>query len=136
MRVLFTSWAWASHYFPLVPLGWAFRAAGHDVCVASQPALADVITRSGLPAVAVGQDIDFGRLFTERLGALPNAHAEAGADWADMRRRKGMAAVMMFIHLAERMVDEMTAFARKWQPDLVVYEPTTYAGLLTAAGIG
>jgi len=43
MRVLFTSWAWPTHLYAMVPLARACRAAGHDVVVASPPALADTI---------------------------------------------------------------------------------------------
>jgi hypothetical protein len=56
MRILFTTWAWPSHLFPLVPFAWTCGAAGHDVCIASQPALTDAITKSGLPAMRVGRD--------------------------------------------------------------------------------
>jgi len=58
MRVLFTTWAWPSHYQPLVPLAWALRAAGHEVRMTSQPSLMSTMLASGLPATAVGTDID------------------------------------------------------------------------------
>jgi UDP:flavonoid glycosyltransferase YjiC (YdhE family) len=58
MRVLFTTWAWPSHYFPMVPLAWALRAAGHEVRMTSQPDLLPTMLASGLPATAVGTDID------------------------------------------------------------------------------
>ena len=35
MRVLITSAPMHGHLFPLVPLAWALRAAGHEVLVAS-----------------------------------------------------------------------------------------------------
>jgi UDP:flavonoid glycosyltransferase YjiC (YdhE family) len=136
VRVLFTSWAWPTHYFPMVPLGWAFLATGHEVRVASQPGLSDTITRSGLPAVAVGRDVDFTALFQRHLGGVPAGNGEGQPDWVAMRRRKGMASVMMFVDLAESMTAELIAFARAWRPDLIVYEPTTYAGPLAAAAAG
>ncbi len=37
MRILFTTFPSPSHHFPMVPLEWAARAAGHDVRVASAP---------------------------------------------------------------------------------------------------
>src|SRR5688500_2073889 len=58
MRVLFTTWAWPSHYFPLVPLAWALRSAGHEVLMTSQPDLLPPMRASGLPAVAVGRCVD------------------------------------------------------------------------------
>ncbi|GHH30934.1 hypothetical protein Srubr_25170 [Streptomyces rubradiris] len=58
MRFLFTTFAWSSHYYPMVPLGWALQAAGHEVRVATTPSLVDAVVTTGLPAVAVGKDID------------------------------------------------------------------------------
>jgi UDP:flavonoid glycosyltransferase YjiC (YdhE family) len=58
MRVLFTTWAWPSHYFPMVPLAWALRSAGHDVLMTSQPDLLPTMRASGLPHTAVGRDYD------------------------------------------------------------------------------
>ena len=51
MRVLVTSWGWRSHFYPLVPLAWALRSAGHEVLVASQPSMTEDIVGAGLPAV-------------------------------------------------------------------------------------
>jgi len=70
MKVLFTTWAWPSHFFPLVPLAWALRAAGHEVRVASGPELAGTIRASGLPAVSVGTPVDFAGEFRARFGTL------------------------------------------------------------------
>ncbi|OEV20141.1 protein IroB, partial [Streptomyces nanshensis] len=58
MRVLFTTWAWPSHLYALVPLAWACRSAGHEVLVVSQPELLPLIERTGLPGAAVGKDVD------------------------------------------------------------------------------
>jgi UDP:flavonoid glycosyltransferase YjiC (YdhE family) len=58
LRVLFTCFAWPSHYFPMVPVAWALRAAGHEVRMTSQPALLATMRESGLPGTPVGTDID------------------------------------------------------------------------------
>jgi len=74
MRVLFTTWAWPSHYDPMVPLAWAMRAAGHEVRMASQPELLPAMRASGLPVTAIGRDVDVagayraGRELLERNG--------------------------------------------------------------------
>ncbi|WP_018681678.1 nucleotide disphospho-sugar-binding domain-containing protein [Actinokineospora enzanensis] len=142
MRVLFTSWAWGSHYFPMVPLGWALRAAGHEVRVAGPPGFAPVITQSALTAVAVGRDLDFAALLREKLGDLPvvskkspawrNGAAEPSGRAAEMALR-GLAP---FVAMAENMIDDLLDFGTAWRPDLVVHEPTTYAGPLLAAALG
>src|SRR2546423_897400 len=54
MRVLFLTVPNKSHIYISTPLAWALRNAGHEVYVASQPELADVITPTGLIGVGVG----------------------------------------------------------------------------------
>lgn len=147
MRVLFTSWAWPSHYFPMVPLGWALRAAGHEVRVASQPALAEAITRSGLPAVVTGHDVDFPAILRRQLGdwsgrGATGAARREGSDGQarrldpDQVRAWAIRGLEIFVPVVEAMIDELVAFGRQWRPDLIVYEPTTWAGPLAAAVLG
>ncbi|WP_406379446.1 nucleotide disphospho-sugar-binding domain-containing protein [Streptomyces sp. NBC_01618] len=134
MRVLFTSWAWPTHYYQMVPLGWALRAAGHDVRVAGPPALAGVIAASGLPAVEVGTDrIDA----VDRIRAyIPGGTVPERPSGLPAPRAKGPRAVSLFAELAEAMADDLVAFGRAWRPDLVVHEPTAYAGPLAASVLG
>nr|AHX24688.1 glycosyltransferase [uncultured bacterium] len=128
MRVLFVTWAWPTHLFPMVPLAWALRAHGHDVRVASQPALTDAIPHTGLPAVSVGKDVNvIGKL--RQIAAAP---AVAGRPTAGSTPR----AAAMFAELAEAMLPDLVAFGRRWRPDLVVFEPTAYAGPIAAAAFG
>jgi len=42
----------------------------------------------------------------------------------------------IFVPGVEAMIGDLLDFARQWQPDLVVFEPTTYAGPLAAAALG
>jgi UDP:flavonoid glycosyltransferase YjiC (YdhE family) len=149
MRVLITSWAWPSHYFPMVPLGWALRAAGHEVRVVSQPALADAITTSGLPAVVVGDDVDMTgsleRVFSEhapawvkrgRAGDGDASPGVAGPPDPEQLRAWASRCPQMHIPTTEAMLDGLLEFATAWRPDLIVYEPTTYAAPLVAAALG
>ena len=76
MRVLFTTWAWPSHLYAMVPLARACAAAGHEVLVASQPALRREIERCGLPAAVVGADVD--AVAMVRGYALPSTAAPSG----------------------------------------------------------
>jgi UDP:flavonoid glycosyltransferase YjiC (YdhE family) len=129
MRVLFTTWAWGSHWFPLVPLATAAAAAGHDVRVASAPAFGDTITTCGLAAVGVGPDLDVPALMRSRTGGRVSA---PGSDrGANIRNGIGI-----FVEIAEAMVDDLVAFGRQWRPDVVVFEPTTFAGPLAAQVLG
>ncbi|WP_433541764.1 nucleotide disphospho-sugar-binding domain-containing protein [Streptosporangium sandarakinum] len=133
MRVLFVTWAWHSHFYPCVQLGWALRAAGHEVVVASQPALTDVIAASGLPAVAVGHDVDVGAMAGRYFSWL--MRQERPVEWEEMRAW-GVGNVITYKRIAQAMTADTLRFARGWRPDLVVFDPTTYAGPLTAAALG
>jgi UDP:flavonoid glycosyltransferase YjiC (YdhE family) len=131
MRVLFTTWAWPSHLYALVPLAWACRAAGHEVLVASQPGLAGELARTGLPAQTVGGDVD--AVAMVRGYALPSADDEGGQA---PRTGRGPRAMRMFLAHAESMVDGLVELAADWRADLVLFEPTALAGPVAAAAVG
>ncbi|WP_328393674.1 DUF1205 domain-containing protein [Streptomyces sp. NBC_00390] len=134
MRVLFTTWAWPSHLYALVPMAWAFRAAGHDVLVASQPALYEETVRTGLPAVSVGRDVD--AVGMVRGYVLPTANGPADGGGQTPRSGKGPRAMQMFYAHADSMTDELAQLARDWRADAVMFEPTALAGPLAAAAAG
>src|ERR1700722_327015 len=123
MRVLFATFPVPSHYFPMVPLGWALRAAGHEVRVACAPALAGVVTGSGLPAVTL-PEVDLARSWR---GFAPAANAGPPSP-ADRAER----AIAMFTMVAAETAGPMIEFARDWGADVIVYEPRAYAAVLTA----
>ncbi|SFP83873.1 nucleotide disphospho-sugar-binding domain-containing protein [Amycolatopsis rubida] len=129
MRVLFTTWAWRSHLHALVPLAWAFRTAGHDVLVASQPGIAGEVARTGLPSVEVGAAVDAVGMVRGYL--LPSGHVPA-----PVVSRRGPRVLDMFLAHAESMADGLVDTARQWRPDLLVFEPTALAGPVAAAAIG
>jgi UDP:flavonoid glycosyltransferase YjiC (YdhE family) len=134
MRVLLTAWAWPPHYYPMVPLAWALRNAGHEIRVAGPPALSATVTQSGQPAVEVGADMDFTVLTRDTMNIDKNAPATPEL-WRELRKPKGERALEMFTTIAETMVDGLVDFARAWQPDLVVHSPTSYAGAIAAAAV-
>lgn len=132
MRIIFTSWAWPSHLYAMVPVAWACRAGGHEVLVASQPALTGVIAGTGLPAAAVGGDIDAVAFFRDI--ALPSARQRAIA--AQQPGAGGPRVLGLLVALAEAMVDDLVGVARAWRADLIVFEPTAFAGPIAAAVLG
>jgi UDP:flavonoid glycosyltransferase YjiC (YdhE family) len=125
MRLIFTAWAWPSHLYAMVPLAWACRAAGHEVLVASQPELTGVICRTGLPAAPVGRDLDAVAAFRDIAGSPATPSGTGGP------RVLGLLAA-----LAEAMVDDLIELAMSWRPDIVVFEPTAFAGPMAAAAVG
>lgn len=132
LRVLFVTWGWRSHFYPLVPLAWAVCAAGHDVRVATHPHLVPDVAGTGLPAVPVGADIDFAAAFADDLGrvAEPGEPARADRVAAEITPGGGI------VRHAEAMVDDLVAFGRHWRPDLVVYDPFNLAAPLLAHLLG
>jgi glycosyltransferase len=84
MKVLFVPWALSGHYFPMVPLVWAFRSAGHEVRVATQPGAAEVVKKSGMTVAEVGKGYDFiadmREMFASSRSQLPMARGIISAD--------------------------------------------------------
>ncbi|MEU7412839.1 nucleotide disphospho-sugar-binding domain-containing protein [Streptomyces sp. NPDC042638] len=118
----------------MVPLSWALRAAGHELIVASTEGLVPAIRDAGLPAVVLGQERpDVTRRMTgfyfDWLASLP------GPARVEDVRKLGPHAVAMYVAMAEATIDDTLRFARTWRPDLVVYDPTTFVGPLTAAAV-
>ncbi|MEU4806653.1 activator-dependent family glycosyltransferase [Actinosynnema sp. NPDC023587] len=148
MRVLFATYSDKTHFIPMVPLAWALRAAGHDVVVATQPKLVDVVTGTGLTAVEVGRDNQLWRFlekrpdrFEETKGkpAAPYAAAELPADevsWDYLVSGYREAVPWWHRMINDPMIEPLVEFARHWRPDLVVWETNTFAGAIAASVVG
>ncbi|MFI1913920.1 nucleotide disphospho-sugar-binding domain-containing protein [Nocardia sp. NPDC020380] len=143
MRILCTTFPWHSHHFPMVPLEWACQTAGHEVRVASTPALTDTIIESGLPAIAVGKDVDLVRMSTDRRRKAWHTQERWPEDWPirpellGARQRELIADLgRMQVAMAESMVDDLIEFGRYWRPDLIVHDAVTLAGPVAAAVLG
>jgi glycosyltransferase (activator-dependent family) len=148
MRVLFVTYSDKTIFQPMVPLAWAMRTAGHDVRVASQPSLAATITQAGLTAVPVGRDRGTWRLAglypdlaeAQREG-LPEPYRSAVCDPAEVdadAMRAGYVDLIEHWHKLDSfpMITDLVAFAQHWQPDLILWEATTYAGAIAARACG
>jgi UDP:flavonoid glycosyltransferase YjiC (YdhE family) len=144
MRILFMTFPWESHYYPVVPVAWACRAAGHDVQVATMPSLVESVRASGLPAVPVGPAVrDLKELFGGRshiAGLEPEGWPE---DWPARpgtlsAKQRGFLENMgaMQCVIARAMLDPLLAHARDWRPDLIVSDAVTLAGPVAAAVLG
>jgi UDP:flavonoid glycosyltransferase YjiC (YdhE family) len=132
MRVLFAGAPAAGHLFPLVPLASAFRAAGHEVVIASLDG-GDVATRFGLPFVNIQPGVDW-RTEIRALGAehRPDLLARTIATNSADREAFVPLAALVNISVAEPMV----ALAEVWRPDLIVFEYLFPAGLLAGTALG
>jgi UDP:flavonoid glycosyltransferase YjiC (YdhE family) len=148
MRVLFSVSDWSSHYFPMVPLGWALQAAGHELRVACDASQAPAVARAGLtpvPLLAGRDPIFMHRMYNleqVHLGRWPHdrlpPHPVTGepltdlAEFGDLgtylaRTRAEVAAAL------QRNMDDAVGWACDWRPALVVCDLTSLHGLLAAA---
>jgi UDP:flavonoid glycosyltransferase YjiC (YdhE family) len=150
MRVLFAVSGWAGHWFPMVPLGWALQAAGHEVRVACQPGEAQSLTRAGLTPVPVLDGMDM--VFLTRLRYLWDAQAGNWPyPWRPLHPVTGteVAALDEFdfdAYVSANTGRTFGALARsfaaaadlagRWRPDLVVHDPLSTEGALAARVAG
>jgi hypothetical protein len=148
MRVLFTSCPDENAFPYMVPLALAVREAGHEVQVACRPQFAGVVNETGLTAVPVGRDHDVWRAFDVQSGeraALRTAMLEpydvAGQQeqyitWEYLR--SGYDYHVTWWHKMDNlpMISQLVAHAQEWRPDLIIWEPTSYAGSIAAKATG
>lgn len=156
MRVMFTTLPFKAHLYPRVPLAWALRAAGHEVCVVSQPELTEEVMATGLTALTVGRSLDQADRMAEIQAQQDDAEAATGGDGPDFGMflrmdetrpevltddfLQGLFTVMttdVFRNLsAVSMVDDLVGAARRWRPDLIVWDPLSFAGAIAARACG
>ncbi|MFD5466849.1 nucleotide disphospho-sugar-binding domain-containing protein [Kitasatospora sp. NPDC127059] len=158
MRILFLPVAaTTTPLFHMVPLAWAFRAAGHEVRVAALPDLTPAVTGVGLPAVEVGHGYELMDGVIRSRGGHRVIEAPA-KDWD----RTGLAApggphggppapgdpeaarlaalrnatMAPLVEAAVRMAPDLLRFAERWRPDLVVADTMVFAAPLVASVLG
>ncbi|MFB8276839.1 nucleotide disphospho-sugar-binding domain-containing protein [Nocardia colli] len=141
MRVLIATWNIPGHLRPMVPLGWALRARGHDVVVVSNPDLVPTILDSGLPAFGAGPDYDsFAVLRTESARRAWKPEAEVvSADpvvAAAQEKQRQLIGFGLAAAAAQAQAADAVAFAARWRPDVVVFEPTGLVGPLIGTLLG
>lgn len=131
VRVLIITWPWPSYFYPIVPQAWALAAAGHDVRVATQPSGAGMVNRVGLLHVACGEDTDVQGALAVALGGR-NVDGEPRIPPLAADAALGERLFAIMVNVAESAADEICQFAGAWRPDLVVYDPVSFAGPLVA----
>ncbi|MDG4752468.1 activator-dependent family glycosyltransferase [Micromonospora sp. WMMD718] len=145
MRVLITCFAVDSHFSGCVPLAWALRTAGHQVLVAGQPALIEAVVRAGLTAAPVGVDHAHDQMLA-KVGAdilalhddrdyLEKRHDRLGLEF--LRGHETVMTALFYSKVnSDSMIDDVVDLAYGWQPDLVLWEPFTFAGAVAARVTG
>jgi glycosyltransferase len=138
MRVLFTTSAWPTHFFAVVPLAWAMRAAGHEVRVACQPSMVPTVTQAGCVAFPVGPDVDYLAIRRRTLDAELNGGRPPGlsADDADFGNADMSVVFDAWREATMGNIDDLVTVARRWRPDLVVADTMSPGGLVAAHVLG
>ncbi|ONI76469.1 hypothetical protein ALI144C_37585 [Actinosynnema sp. ALI-1.44] len=132
MRVLFSFIPGISHLFPLVPLAWAFRAAGHEVLVAFGEHT-EIAARTGLHIVDVAPGYDGMAVLEKALEDNPKLAEEW---WASTLTDDPTPWAVFFAALNRPLVAGTMDLVDRWRPDLVVYEQSATVGLMAAARCG
>jgi L-noviosyl transferase len=127
MRIMATSCPNHGHFYPMVPLLWALRGAGHDVLVAMPGKFADVAAAAGLPATSLGDDIYIGD-----LGGHGDKPATQGANTDALIEH----VLEYYVPLTDRVVARTVEIAQSWRPDLIVHPSWEYAAPIAAARLG
>ncbi|XVQ84304.1 nucleotide disphospho-sugar-binding domain-containing protein [Microbispora siamensis] len=159
MRILFVTVPFRAHLYGQVPLAWALRTAGHEVCVAGPPDIAEDIARAGLSGVAVGEPVlrqQMAQVPVEapmRRGQAAPAGEEPGPcdprgrrtgrsvqsdfGWGDpyVELQDVVAGVSMAF-FSESTFDDLVGFARTWRPDLVITDISAFPGAVAAHAVG
>jgi UDP:flavonoid glycosyltransferase YjiC (YdhE family) len=150
VRVMFTVSSWPTHYASMIPLGWALQAVGHEVRVLCAPSQVTTVGNAGLIPVPVpsGMDIVTSNrlqyyweavrgvwpfpflplhpLTGERMGSLSDFDVAAYRRDVEPELMAGTSAGF----------DAAVDFARRWEPDLVLHDPTSLEGLLASRLVG
>ena len=141
MRVLFITMPAVPHWFPMVPLAWGFRAAGHEVRVAGSPPIIGAVVSTGLPAVPLTTGYDFRTHLRQSAGDGASTADDAAEISPDETLRRFLssqtdAMVNMLAGQAESMVADLVPLVRDWRPDLVLADPIPFAAPLIAEMVG
>ncbi|MFB9968300.1 hypothetical protein ACFFOP_37675, partial [Sinosporangium siamense] len=142
MRVLFVSYAEKTHFIGMVPLAWALHNAGHEVRVASHPELTSTITHAGLTAVPVGKDhhltrvLDICRQLGDEYDFDMAENRPEHLPWDHLKPRYRGFVVWWARLVNDSILKDVTDFSLYWRPDLVIWEPVTFAGPIAAKAVG
>lgn len=129
MRVVLTTSALEGHFFPMVPLAWALRAAGHEVLVNAPANFTPTITSTGLYAAGFVPPVQFEDFMLRDRQGRP---VQPPANPRDRRESGGRA----WGRLAALMLDATLELVEAYRPDVIISEPNEYAGSMAATRYG
>ncbi|MEV6846581.1 nucleotide disphospho-sugar-binding domain-containing protein [Actinoplanes sp. NPDC051411] len=130
MRILFVPFSAPSHYLPMVPLIWACRMAGHEVCVAGDRSVEAAVLASGTPMVTIGRAVDIAdeQKRARRLVERPDGSVDELAVIGMM--------LELYAEITRAAAADVVPFVRDWRPDLVLGDPLAFVAPIAAAQAG
>ncbi len=128
MRVLVMPSPVPTHLAPLIPLGWALVAAGHEVLVAGRPNVVSTATGAGFAVAPVGDHYDESAQFASVTAAF-------GAETDRVRQSLGTVAAGWRARV-EPTVAEFVALGRAFAPDLILADPLEFGANLLSGVLG
>jgi hypothetical protein len=147
MRVLFACYPAHAHFYPLVTTAWGLQSAGHEVRVASFHGLSDMIASAGLTPVPLGDpDSIEARFLPDAVLPSPGDEIDRYAQALAIEPHERDAWDVFYQYMLLPCGDylrpdrpeaaDLVAFARAWQPDLVIYDPTFPIAAVAAKACG
>jgi UDP:flavonoid glycosyltransferase YjiC (YdhE family) len=127
MRILFTASPLVGHVFPMLPLMYAARGAGHEVVVATGSDMIPGLQHRGFTTWTVGPGIG------EAFADLDQGPAVPAASHEEQLSRD---AVHLFARPSVRRALDLIPRATAWGPDIVISEITELAGREVACATG
>jgi glycosyltransferase len=135
MRVLFTVYPSHAHLWPAVPVAWALQSAGHEVRVATHAAFTAEVVATGLTPIGLGDaNVIEPRMRPDaQMPAQPDLvlrYAEALGLSAEERehwiiyQQWLLNPISDFIRTDLPYANGLVEFAKTWQPDLMIWDPT------------
>lgn len=129
MRVLVSTGPSYGLFFPLVPLAWALRAAGHEVACASPEGHARTVASAGLNFIPTYGPLTMREvMLTDRAGRPVTLAASESGLLEQVGRGFG--------RLAARTLPGVDDAIARFRPDVVIAEPHAYSALVAAATRG
>jgi UDP:flavonoid glycosyltransferase YjiC (YdhE family) len=123
MRFLFTCQPGFGHLNPMIPLGQALQAAGHEVAIATAHSYKAVVERNGLRHLRAGLEWDESNLETTLpdIRAIPRSEQTA---WLFEN--------VFMDRSPHQMIPDLLAAANLWSPDVFVVSNYELGGLIAA----
>lgn len=125
MKVLFAMHPLIGHFHAMAPLALALREDGHSVRFATGARFGTILTRLGFDHASCGLDMEGFQHFLPSLPEWPAivAQTEPGG----IRQLWGF-----LLGCTPPMIDDLLPLVRKWQPDVIVRDPSEFGSIIVA----